>query len=98
MSQRPNLLTDEEIAKNLESLEGWERQDKKIQKTVKLKNFKEASFFMNAVAFYAEAADHHPDIVWNYNIIHFTLSTHDQGGLTQLDFDLAQKIDSLSKS
>jgi 4a-hydroxytetrahydrobiopterin dehydratase len=49
--------------------------------------------FVNQVADFAEQADHHPDILINYRKVTLTLSTHSEGGLTQKDFDLAEKIE-----
>jgi 4a-hydroxytetrahydrobiopterin dehydratase len=53
--------------------------------------------FVNRVARLAEAANHHPDIVIKYNKVRLTLTTHDEGGLTEKDFKLANKIDRLVK-
>jgi 4a-hydroxytetrahydrobiopterin dehydratase len=73
----------------------WERQGDELVKTVTKKNFSEAMTFVNAVAEMAEAANHHPDIGISWNKVTLRLTTHDAGGLTQADFDLARDIDRL---
>jgi 4a-hydroxytetrahydrobiopterin dehydratase len=74
-------------------LKGWRLVGKAIQKQFTFANFKEAVFFVNTVAALAEKAGHHPDITVTYNRVTLTLSTHDAGGLTGKDFDLARRIE-----
>lgn len=62
---------------------------------VKRKDFVEAMKFVNELADLAEAANHHPDIAISWNTVTLRLATHDAGGLTQLDLDLAAQIDGL---
>ena len=83
---RPALYTANEIASELEKTEGWEIKDNKLYKQFKFKNFKTAFGFMTMVAMEAENLNHHPD--WNnvYNTVTILLNTHDQGGITELDF------------
>ncbi len=89
------LLTDEEIGKRLSGLEGWERRGDQIEKRYTLKNFKDALRFVNRVGELAEGMDHHPDIlIHHYKNVTLTLTTHDAKGLTRLDFDLAERIES----
>ncbi len=66
---------------------------KSVQKSFKFENFVEAFGFMTRVALHAEKADHHPEWFNVYNKVDITLNTHDAGGLTQKDLELAQKID-----
>jgi 4a-hydroxytetrahydrobiopterin dehydratase len=67
-----------------------------IERVFVASNFAAALGFVNAVGILAETADHHPDILLHgWNKITITLSTHDQGGLTELDFALAAKIDEI---
>jgi 4a-hydroxytetrahydrobiopterin dehydratase len=66
---------------------------KSVQKSFKFESFVEAFGFMTRVALHAEKADHHPEWFNVYNKVDITLNTHDAGGLTQKDLDLAQKID-----
>jgi 4a-hydroxytetrahydrobiopterin dehydratase len=74
-------------------LKGWRQAGNAIQKQYTFANFKEAVFFVNTVAALAEKAGHHPDITVTYNRVTLTLSTHDAGGLTGKDFDLARRIE-----
>jgi 4a-hydroxytetrahydrobiopterin dehydratase len=87
------LLTKNEIKEGLKSLSGWSRKGKEISKRYKFSNFLAAMTFVNHVADLADRMDHHPDILIQYNKVTFTLSTHSAGGLTDLDFKLAKKID-----
>lgn len=78
----------------MKPLSGWELENGEITKQYKFKDFLEAMAFVKKVARLAEAADHHPDILIQYNKVTLTLSTHSAGGLTEKDFVLAGKIDS----
>lgn len=90
-----DLLTEEQIGERLVRLSGWERHDKSIVRVVKLADFKAAMLFVGAVAYLAEAANHHPDISIAWNKVTLTLSTHSAGGLTSNDFALAEQINGL---
>lgn len=87
-----NPLSDAEITQRLASLPGWERAGSQIRRTFSFDDFKGSMTFVNRVAELAEAADHHPDIDIRYSKVTLTLSTHDAGGLTGRDFDLASKV------
>ena len=89
-------LTEAQITENLNTATGWELKDGEITRFYKFKDFSEAMAFVNKIAGLAEAADHHPDIDIRYNKVRLTLSTHSAGGLTEKDFTLARRIDSLS--
>jgi 4a-hydroxytetrahydrobiopterin dehydratase len=89
------LLTEQEIAARLEDLSGWKLEGTEIRRTFKLPSFPAVIAFVTHVAFLAEAADHHPDIDIRYNSVTFALMTHDAGGLTTKDFDLAAQIDEI---
>ncbi len=91
------LLDDKAIAAGLQGL-AWTREGSAITTTVVRKNFVEAMAFVNRVAELAESRHHHPDIAISWNKVTLTLSTHDAGGLTQLDLDLAAGIDALEKT
>ena len=86
-------LTEEEIDTHLGQLSGWSREGDTIHKTFKLPSFPGAIAFVTHVAFLAEAAAHHPDIDIRYNKVKMSLSTHDAGGLTEKDFNLAAEMD-----
>lgn len=81
------------IKGRLARLKGWKLTGNAIRKQFAFKDFKEAMFFVNTVAGLAERAGHHPDIAVTYNRVALTLSTHDAGGLTRKDFDLARQIE-----
>jgi 4a-hydroxytetrahydrobiopterin dehydratase len=81
------------IKRDLARIKGWKQVGKTIQKQYTFANFKEAMFFVNSVAGLAEKAGHHPDITVNYNRVTLSLCTHDAGGLTGKDFDLAKRIE-----
>jgi 4a-hydroxytetrahydrobiopterin dehydratase len=67
-----------------------------IVRVFEFPNFLSAVGFMNAVAVCAEVADHHPDmLIFSWNKVKISLATHDRGGLTELDFALAAKIDAI---
>jgi 4a-hydroxytetrahydrobiopterin dehydratase len=87
-------VTDAEVADALTRLD-WERDGDALRKVVTRKDFAEAMVFVNAVAAVAEAAGHHPDIAISWNSVTLRLLTHTAGGITQLDLDLAARIDKL---
>lgn len=91
-------MSDAEIATALTDLDGWERVHNRgaITKTFKFKDFDEAFGFMQKVAPVAEQMNHHPEWTNVYNRVDVTLSTHDAGGLTALDVQLAYKMDHLA--
>ena len=90
------LLSEEKINDELRGLEGWEQNGNEIIKQFKFKNFVESVGFVNKTAILAEKADHHPDILIQYNKVNLTLSTHSEGGLTEKDFNLAREIEKVS--
>lgn len=90
-----DLLTEEQIAEQLAGLGGWELHGDSIEHVATLKDFKAAMLYIGAVAYLAEAANHHPDISLAWNKVTLTLSTHSAGGLTSNDFALAGKINAL---
>jgi 4a-hydroxytetrahydrobiopterin dehydratase len=86
-------LSDLEIRRALGSLPGWTRKGETLQKTYSFARFADGIRFVQQVAEVADRMDHHPDIDIRYTKIMFSLSTHDAGGITQHDLDLAQKIE-----
>ncbi|MBS3059900.1 MAG: 4a-hydroxytetrahydrobiopterin dehydratase [DPANN group archaeon] len=91
-------LTRKEFEPMLEQVPKWgvTQDEKSISKEFEFKNFKQAMFFINAVAYIAEQEGHHPDIhLHGWNKIKFELSTHAIKGLSDNDFILAAKIDHL---
>jgi len=91
----PALLTEDEITTETARLASWQRTSGKITRRFKFPDFKTALQFVNAVSVLAEEANHHPDIDIRWNEVLLCLSTHSKGGLTKLDFDLAEKINTL---
>lgn len=89
-------LSEEEVARRLPSLLGWHLEAGALRRTFAFPDFQAALRFVNAVADAAEAADHHPDIDIRYDHVTLTLITHDEGGLTGRDFDLARRADALA--
>jgi len=89
------LLTNDEMIHTLKQLPDWHLHEGAIAKEFVFKDFSEAFAFMTRVAFLAEKMDHHPD--WNntYNRVHISLMTHDKGGLTNHDSELALAIEKL---
>jgi 4a-hydroxytetrahydrobiopterin dehydratase len=90
-------LPDNEISDRLASLDGWSRDGDTIVKTYELPTFMGAIDFVNRVAAFAEAANHHPDLDIRYRKVRVALSTHDDGGITDKDFALAGDIESVSQ-
>jgi 4a-hydroxytetrahydrobiopterin dehydratase len=88
-------LTEEEISRKLSRLTGWALGDNCIEKRYPFKNFLRAIAFVNAVAYVAESANHHPDISVHYNEVTLRNWTHAAGGITEHDFALAERIDTL---
>jgi len=91
---RPERLDDDRAAQRLAGLPGWERQGDEIVKTFELPSFPEAIAFVTRIADRAAAANHHPDIDIRWRNVRIALTTHDAGGLSDLDFDLATEIES----
>jgi len=89
-------LSDIAIQRELGSLPGWSRRGEVITKTFQFRNFMTGIDFIGSVAKAAEAAGHHPDIDVRYTKIVMSLSTHDSGGITQKDLDLAKQIERLN--
>lgn len=90
----PTLPTDE-IALRLRALPGWQIVGGELTRTFKFEDFRAALAFVNRVGERAEQAGHHPDIDIRYNRVRLCLVTHDAGGLTARDFDLAAAADKL---
>jgi len=86
------LLTETQMRERLARLPGWERRGDEIRRTWSFADFESSMAFVNKVAALAQAADHHPDIDIRYSKVTLALSTHDAGGLTARDFDLAEAI------
>lgn len=88
-------LSEPQILTSLKELDGWEYNDNAIHTSFEFDNFKDAFTVMTRIAFEAEKRNHHPDWTNVYNRLHISLSTHDAGGVTQNDLDLAAVINEL---
>jgi 4a-hydroxytetrahydrobiopterin dehydratase len=89
-------LTEDELRQALQELPDWRLENGEIVQQRTFKDFVAAMAFVNDVAQLAEAAGHHPDIDIRYNRVRLALVTHDAGGLTSNDTNLAQKINNLA--
>jgi 4a-hydroxytetrahydrobiopterin dehydratase len=85
-------MTSEQIEVELKNLAGWELKNEKLHREIKFKNFIQAFGFMTQVAILAEQMDHHPEWFNVYSRVKIDLTTHEASGISQRDFDLAQKI------
>jgi 4a-hydroxytetrahydrobiopterin dehydratase len=90
------ILTASEVQDRLRGLPRWRHENGEIVRDAVFPDFVSAMNFVNAVAEQAELAGHHPDIDIRYNKVRLALVSHDAGGLTPRDFDLAASIDALS--
>ena len=86
-------MSEAQVADALKAAQDWSQVGETIQRTYQFKDFVAAMKFVNAVAEAAEAAQHHPDILIRYSRVTLTLATHDAGGITSKDFDLAKRSD-----
>ena len=87
-------LSKTEVTNKLKKLSGWKlvKGRNAITKTFKFKNFTEAFGWMTSMALYAEKKDHHPEWFNVYSTVEVILSTHDAGGVTSLDLDMAREM------
>jgi 4a-hydroxytetrahydrobiopterin dehydratase len=90
------LLSEDEVEQRLGQLEGWSRQGDALTREFKLKDFVGSIDFVNRLVEPAEEMNHHPDLSISWNKVTVSLSTHSEGGITENDFELARKIDSLA--
>ena len=88
-----DLLKPDEAKARLKKIPEWELEKKHIERTFEFDDFSESIDFVNGVAEVAEDEEHHPDIDIRYNTVTLALTTHDAGGLSAKDFDLARAID-----
>lgn len=93
MAQR---LNNEEIEKRLARLEHWEQAEGKLTRDYKFADFVQAFGFMTRAAMVAEKMNHHPEWSNVYNRVTVNLVTHEAKGVTELDFTLAEKLESLA--
>lgn len=94
-----HALSGDQRTSALAGLAGWQEVDGRdaISKTFKFKDFNAAFGFMTRIALIAEKADHHPEWFNVYNRVEVTLTTHDAGGVTEKDINLAQQMNALAE-
>ena len=85
-------LSEAEILTSLADLRGWKIEGVNLKKRFEFTNFAKALEFVNRVGATAERLDHHPDILFGWGYAEFAITTHDAGGITERDFELARKI------
>jgi 4a-hydroxytetrahydrobiopterin dehydratase len=90
-----STLDDDTITRTLTELDGWERDGDTIRRSFRFDGFREAIAFIVRLADAAEAANHHPELTNVYSRVEVVLTTHDAGGITDKDLDLARAIDAL---
>ena len=93
---RPARLGVEEVRARLEQIPGWEVADDRLHRVFAFESFVAAFGFMTSLALVAESKNHHPNWSNVYNRVVIDLSTHDVGGITALDFELAAAANALA--
>ena len=88
-------MTAGEIAEALSGLSGWACENKELTRRFAFEDFASALAFVNTASEFAEAADHHPDIKLGWGYAEFAITTHDRGGITDVDIALAKTINSI---
>lgn len=89
------ILGSEELGDALNGLDGWSVDDARLKHSRKFDNFAAALVFVNKVGELAETADHHPDITFGWGYADIALTTHDRGGITDVDLALARQINEI---
>ena len=89
-------MSDDEVKGQLAQLGGWEREGDALTREFEFANFVGSVDFVNRLTPVAEEMNHHPDLSISWNKVRVSLSTHSEGGITENDFKLAAKIDSLA--
>jgi len=90
-------LTDSNIKSKLGEIPGWTFEDNSLRRLYTCRSFPDAVTMVVRLAFAAEAADHHPDVLLNYKKVIVTWSTHSEGGVTEKDFAGARQSDTISR-
>ena len=90
-----DLLEPPDLTAALKKCPEWEYEKKAITRTIEFGEFNGAIDFVNDLAEIAEEAQHHPDITIRHTKVFLKLTTHDAGGVTELDIELAQRVDNL---
>ena len=88
-----SALTAKQVILHLKALPDWSKRAKTIRRTFKFEGFLKSVAFVDRIAKKAQKNNHHPDIDIRFNQVILTLSTHDEGGITEKDFSLARQCD-----
>ena len=88
-------LDDTAIAEELVVYPGWALENGQLTKTYEFKTYKDGVVFASAVGFVADKLNHHPDILISYGRVRVSVNTHDVGGISPYDFELARRIENL---
>ena len=92
---RPPRLSPDDLAAALSGLPLWSGDGAGIRRSIQLPGFPDAVAALVRIAFVAEQMDHHPDVDLRWRTLHLTLVTHSAGGVTELDLELARRVDGL---
>jgi 4a-hydroxytetrahydrobiopterin dehydratase len=87
----------DQITRDLAELDGWSGDTTALRRTIQARDFPSAIRLVDEVAVVAEELNHHPDIDIRWRTLHFTLSTHSAGGVTEFDITLAHRIDTIAR-
>ena len=93
MPRKETTYDETQIAERLKELPGWYFEDGWIRRVYKTDGWPTTLMLVNAIGFYAEAADHHPDLAVSWGKVQVKLWTHSAGGITDKDFALARRIE-----
>ena len=93
---KESAYTDAQIAEQLKALPGWRHEGGALRRTYKTDGWPTTLMLVNAVGFYAEAADHHPDLEVHWGSVAVALSTHSAGGITPKDVALAKQFEQVA--
>jgi len=91
----PSTLAHDSVQTWMKKVPVWEHRKNAIERVFEFDDYMSGMDFVNAVAEIAESAQHHPDISISYTKVTLLLTTHDKGGLTESDFEVAARIDNL---
>ncbi len=91
-----SVLSTDDVKDKLKQLEGWTEKDGKLHREFQFNSFVEAFGFMSSLALVAESMGHHPEWCNVYNRVTIDLTSHDAGGITNKDLELAQKANELA--
>jgi 4a-hydroxytetrahydrobiopterin dehydratase len=95
---RPDRLSPDDLSAALSGLPAWSGDGDGIRRSVELPSFRDAVDAIVRIADVAEEMDHHPDVDLRWRTLHLTVVTHSAGGVTELDLELARRIDALLPS